>query len=37
VIAFLIPYEYGLLLIATSIIVAYLIPGYILQNKSRKK
>ena len=35
--AFILPYEYGLLLISISIIVSYLIPGYILQNKNNKK
>jgi hypothetical protein len=37
IIAFIVPYEYGLLVIAASILVAYLIPGYILKNKNRTK
>jgi hypothetical protein len=36
-IAFLVPYEYGLLLVAASILVAYLIPGYIMQTQNRRK
>jgi hypothetical protein len=32
-IAFLVPYEYELLLVAASMLVAYLIPGYMLQSK----
>lgn len=37
VVAFIVPYQYGLLLIAVSILVAYLIPGYIMQTQSRKR
>ena len=33
ILAFIVPYEYGLLLIGISVVVAYLIPGYLLQNK----
>jgi hypothetical protein len=32
---FVIPFEYTLLLVATSIIIAYLVPGYMLRNAKR--